>query len=127
MAVSNENEMIAIESHAEQRVERLAVLVAYIEEAFLDLLNNFLTARRINLRANASAGAAGVFIFKDDAVVNRINTATGDGEFVFAFQLDAEVFLDKGKLACGLDAYFFFFIRHCSSGFDLVGKYGSLL
>ena len=69
---------------AEEGVERLPVLGPHVVEPLLDLLNDLLAARRVGLRADAVAGAGGVLVLDDDAVVDRINAAAGDGELVLA-------------------------------------------
>src|SRR5207245_7486217 len=50
---ADEDEIVAIQTHTEEGIERLAVLGAHVVKAFLDLLDNFLTTWRIGFRTDA--------------------------------------------------------------------------
>src|SRR5207237_969563 len=112
VAEADEDEMIPVQPDAEQAVERLAELRAHVVEAFLDLLGDLAAARRVSFWADARARTGRVLILDNHPVIDRINAPARDGELVLAFQLDARLALNEGKLPLRLDANLFFLVRH---------------
>jgi hypothetical protein len=70
---ANEDEVVAVKPDAEQRIERLTVLGPHVVKAFLDLLDDFLAARRVRLRSDPVACALRIFVFDNDAGIDRIH------------------------------------------------------
>jgi hypothetical protein len=126
VAEADENEVLAVKADAEERVQRVPVLVLHPAEAALDLLNDLLAAGRVGLGADPGARVGRVLVLDDDAGVDGIHPALGDGKLVLSVQFHAGFLLDEGELLLDLDADFFFLVGQGGGLLHLVGELDGL-
>ena len=103
------------------------MFVPHIIKTFFDLLDNFLASGRVCLWSNSISRTLWIFVFDNDARIDRIDSPAGHGIFVLSFELDASLLLNKGELLLRLNSDFLFLTSYCSNGTDGRGELFGLL
>ena len=122
VAKADEHNEFAVEADAEQCVEGLPLLGPQVVKAPLDLLDDLDRAWRIRPRADSRGRVGGVFVFDDDARIERVDAALRDGELVPPFELDAHFLFNESELAFDGHADLFFAVGLGRHRADLNGE-----
>ncbi|HET9399853.1 MAG TPA: hypothetical protein VFO34_02795 [Candidatus Acidoferrales bacterium] len=120
---TQEDEVFAVRANAEEAAPGAIFLTAKIVEALLELVYEF----AVGCGVFRGGEIIRLFVFDDDALIDRVRTASGDGDVVMAIEFDLRAAGKIFERADNLDLEIHFGFGPSRSFLDLIGEnYGAI-